>query len=56
MIKAILVDDEKMALEGLMLKIKKQFSGIEIMKTFQSPEKAVAFINKNQPDILFLDI
>tara|TARA_R110000787_G_scaffold138645_1_gene252312 strand:+ start:397 stop:1143 length:747 start_codon:yes stop_codon:yes gene_type:complete len=56
MIKAILVDDEKMALEGLMFKIKKQFPEIEIIETFQSPEKAVVYINENQPDILFLDI
>ncbi len=56
MIKAILVDDEKKALEGLMLKLKKQFPEIKILETFQKPEQAVSFINITPPDILFLDI
>lgn len=53
---AILVDDEKQALEGLYLKIKKLFPDLDILATIQNPEKAVTYINNSQPDILFLDI
>lgn len=56
MIKAILVDDEHKALEGLLLKVKQFFPEIEITKTFQNPQEAITFINLNKPDILFLDI
>ena len=56
MSRAILVDDEMKALEGLSLKIKKLFPALEVLATFQNPEEAVTYINKSQPDILFLDI
>ena len=56
MIKAILVDDEQKALDGLALKIKNIFPKIEIIHTFQNSEEAIPFINNNRPDILFLDV
>ncbi|MCT4699435.1 LytR/AlgR family response regulator transcription factor [Tenacibaculum haliotis] len=56
MIKAILVDDEEKALEGLLLKVKQFFPEIEILKAFQNPQEAVNFINTNTLDILFLDV
>jgi two-component system LytT family response regulator len=55
-INAIIVDDEKNAMESLALKIAKYFPEICITYTFQNPQKAVEEINKNHPEILFLDI
>lgn len=55
-INAIVVDDEKNALESLALKISKFFPEINITHKFQNPQKAVIEINKNTPHLLFLDI
>lgn len=55
-ITAILVDDEKNALESLALKITKFFPEIIISHKFQNPTFALDEINKNHPDILFIDI
>ena len=55
-IQAIIVDDEKYALESLALKVSKYFPNICITHKFQNPQKAVEEINKNHPHILFLDI
>lgn len=55
-IHAIIVDDEKKALESLALKVSKYFPNISITHKFQNPQKAVEEINKNHPDILFIDI
>tara|TARA_R110001583_G_scaffold109032_4_gene257709 strand:+ start:7676 stop:8419 length:744 start_codon:yes stop_codon:yes gene_type:complete len=55
-INAIIVDDEKNALESLALKIAKYFPEIHVSHTFQNPQKAIEEINKNHPHILFLDI
>lgn len=55
-ITAILVDDEYSALNGLRQKIEKLFPEVSVLQTFQKPEKAIAFLQKEQPDLLFLDI
>lgn len=55
-INAVLIDDEKNALESLALKVSKYFPEITIKNTFQNPQKAVIEINKNRPDLVFLDI
>lgn len=55
-IKAILVDDEISNLKGLEKKLNKLFPEIEISGKFQVPEDAVVAIEKEQPEILFLDI
>ncbi len=55
-ITAILIDDEDKALKGLALKVEKYFKEIEIIALCSNPEKAIDIINKNNPDILFLDI
>ncbi|WP_291871480.1 LytTR family DNA-binding domain-containing protein [Maribacter sp.] len=55
-ITAILVDDEISNVKGLQQKIEKLFSNIEITHTFQKPEDAVTLLQKQQPDLLFLDI
>jgi two-component system LytT family response regulator len=56
MINVILVDDEENALKSLALKINRFYSNFNIVNTFQNPKEAVAFINNNKPDILFLDV
>lgn len=55
-IQAIIVDDEKNAMESLALKVSKYFPNISITHKFQNPQKAVEEINKSHPHILFLDI
>jgi len=55
-INAILIDDEKNALESLALKISNFFPEITITNAFQNPQKAVNEINTNCPDLVFLDI
>lgn len=55
-ITAILVDDEISALKGLQQKLEKLFPEIDIVYTSQHPEEAILHIQKNPPEILFLDI
>jgi len=55
-ITAILVDDEYSALNGLRQKIERLFPDMELLGTFQKPEEAIQFLQKKQPDLLFLDI
>ena len=55
-ITAILVDDEYSALNGLLKKIERLFPDIKILGTFQKPEEAITFLEKEQPDLVFLDI
>lgn len=55
-ITAILVDDEISNLKGLQRKIENLFPNIIISGTFQKPEDAIQAIQKQEPNILFLDI
>ena len=55
-ITAILVDDEKNALESLALKVQQYFPNITITHKFQNSPLALEEINKNHPQLLFLDI
>jgi two-component system LytT family response regulator len=53
---AILIDDEINNLKGLEQKIGKLFTDITIVHSFQKPEEAIQVIQKQQPDLIFLDI
>ena len=55
-INAILVDDEIANLKGLQRKIENLFPNIQISGAYQKPEDAIAAIEQQQPNILFLDI
>ncbi|MCR4843187.1 MAG: response regulator [Eubacterium sp.] len=55
MIKIVAVDDEKIALEGLMSSIKKAIPGSEPIG-FRNPAKALDHVRDNGCDIAFLDI
>ena len=56
MIRCILIDDEAKALKMLQKKIEKKFPQLEIIATYQEPEKAVEGIKQLKPDLIFLDI
>lgn len=56
MLKAILIDDEKDALEILLDEIEKHCPEIEVIDTCLSGEKGVESIRKHTPDVVFLDI
>lgn len=53
---AILIDDEISNLKGLEQKLGKLFPDIVIENTFQKPEEAIKTLQKQQPDIVFLDV
>lgn len=58
MLRAVIVDDEPKAIDGLLWELKQFDSEINVVKTFTDPEMAITFINNssNQIDCLFLDI
>jgi two-component system LytT family response regulator len=56
MIKAVIVDDEPKAIQGLSWELTNFSNDIEIIETFSNPEEAILYLNKYTPDCLFLDI
>lgn len=56
MIKAVIVDDESKAIKSLTWELDNFNKHIQIVETFTSPEKAIAYLKTNTPDCLFLDI
>jgi DNA-binding LytR/AlgR family response regulator len=55
MIKTVIVDDEPLAREGLELHVQ-EVSDIELEAQFGHPTEAIAFLEKNEIDLLFLDV
>jgi two-component system, LytTR family, response regulator len=55
-LRAILVDDEKHSLETTAILIRKFCPDVEIVAELNAPLEAVAVINSEEPDLLFLDI
>ncbi len=56
MIKAVIIDDEPKARQGLHLAIKKYCPDIEILSLCDSPEMGLKKINELEPDLVFLDV
>lgn len=56
MLKAIIVDDEDKAIKSLVWELSNFDKQIEVIKTFNKPEKALDYIANNKIDCLFLDI
>lgn len=56
MIKAIIIDDEKMAIRSLVWELSNFKSKIKVVKTFTCAKKAIDFLKSNKIDCLFLDI
>ena len=55
-VKALLVDDEKNNLENLKFLLENDCQGIEVAGMAESGEKARAWLQHNQADVVFLDI
>ncbi|MBU3113102.1 LytR/AlgR family response regulator transcription factor [Clostridium lacusfryxellense] len=55
MLRVVLVDDEKLALDELSFILSKN-SEIEIIGKYESPLAALEFIKKSEPEIVFLDV
>lgn len=56
MLEAVLVDDEEKALQSLKWELTNFSDEISVVAAFTDPDEALAFLHKNQPDCLFLDI
>ncbi len=54
-IRTILVDDEKLAIQGLQLRLE-PFEDVEIIGTCQNGREAIRAIKTEKPDLVFLDI
>ncbi len=54
-IRTILVDDEKLAIQGLQLRLQ-QFEDVEIIDTCSNGREAIRKIKTEKPDLVFLDI
>ena len=53
--KCIIVDDEKLA-RVIIGTLCKEFNNLEILNEFSSAIEALKFLNKNEVDLIFLDI
>ncbi|OSY87072.1 LytTR family transcriptional regulator [Tenacibaculum holothuriorum] len=56
MLKAVIVDDEPKAIQGLSWELSNFSEDLNIEKTFTDAEEAISYINSNDIDCLFLDI
>lgn len=56
MITAVIVEDEKSSMEYLLSILSKNHSNIQVLESASNVDDAVAMIEKNMPDIVFLDI
>ncbi len=56
MIKAVIVDDEQLAIESLQWEIENFTKDVKVIETFSNPKDAVSGINYLKPDLVFLDI
>ena len=54
-IRTLLVDDEKLAIQGLQLRLE-PFEDVEIIGTCQNGREAIRSIKTEKPDLVFLDI
>ncbi|SCW70763.1 Two-component response regulator, SAPR family, consists of REC, wHTH and BTAD domains [Paenibacillus tianmuensis] len=54
--RAILVDDERLALRHLKQKLECDVGGVEVVETCMDPSQAVDMAIKHRPDVVFLDI
>ena len=54
-IRTLLVDDEKLAIQGLQLRLE-PFDDVEIIDTCQNGREAIRAIKTQKPDLVFLDI
>lgn len=55
-IKAVILDDEIHCSKGLLIQLGQICPQVEVIETFNSPLKAIPFLQENAIDILFLDV
>ena len=56
MIKAVIIDDEPKAIQGLAWELSNFEDELEVVATFTEPEKALPYLKSSNIDCLFLDI
>lgn len=56
MLEAVIVDDEEKAIQSLSWELTNFSDEIDVVATFTDPYKALAYLETNGPDCLFLDI
>ena len=56
MIKAVIIDDEPKAIQGLVWELANFDDELEVIATFTEPEKAIPYLKSSKIDCLFLDI
>ena len=56
MLKAVIIDDEPKAIQGLTWELSNFGDEIEVIATFTEPEKALYYISSTSIDCLFLDV
>ena len=56
MLKAVIIDDEPKAIQGLSWELSNFSDEIEVIATFTEPEKALYYIKSTAIDCLFLDV
>ncbi len=56
MLKAVIVDDEPKAIQGLIWELSNFSDEIEVMASFTNPHDALTYLETNTPDCLFLDV
>lgn len=56
MLKAVIVDDEPKAIQGLIWELSNFSDEIEVMASFTNPNEALTYLETNTPDCLFLDV
>jgi len=56
MLKAVIIDDEPKAIQGLTWELSNFSDELEVVATFTEPEKALHFIKNTDFDCLFLDV
>ncbi len=56
MLKAVIVDDEPKAIQGLIWELSNFSKEIEVMASFSNPDEALKYLESNTPDCLFLDV
>ena len=56
MLQAVIVDDEKKAIQSLAWELTNFSDEINVVASFTDPFEALRFLNNNSPDCLFLDI
>lgn len=56
MLRAVIVDDEPKAIQGLIWELSNFSNDIEVMASFTNPYEAMTYLETNTPDCLFLDV